>query len=98
MPIESVVLVEARVLRGNDSMLKVGRNLIKRNKFVAIAIRRTVSPGLQVSLNVYRGRRRVNPPGSHKDQRSKRPNQQQSNDDPSNNPPQQPRATSGPAV
>ena len=46
VPIESVMLVEARVLRGDDSMLEVGRDLAQRNEFVSFVIRLVVNPGL----------------------------------------------------
>jgi hypothetical protein len=34
VPIESMVLVEARVLCGDYSVLEIGRNLVERNEFV----------------------------------------------------------------
>jgi hypothetical protein len=37
--------------------------LPERNEFVALAIGRVVNPGLEPALHVYRGCRRVNPPG-----------------------------------
>jgi hypothetical protein len=53
VPIEAMVLVEARIFRGDDSMLKIGRDLTERNEFVAFAIRRVVSPSLQATLDVH---------------------------------------------
>jgi len=43
-----------------------------------------VNPGLQAALDVHRGGRWVDPPGSHKDQHSKRPKQRHSDEKPSN--------------
>src|SRR6516164_8666652 len=61
VPIESMVLVEARVFRGDDSMLEIGRDLAQRNEFV----RRVVNPSLQAALQVHRGGWWVDPPSSH---------------------------------
>lgn len=47
-------------------------------------IRRVVNPGLQAALHVDRGGRRVDPPGSHKDQHSERPNKGDSEEEPFN--------------
>jgi hypothetical protein len=84
VPIESMVLVEVRVLRGDYSVLEIGRDLAERNEFVAFAIRRVVNPGLQAALDVHRSCRWVDPPGGHKDQRGKRPKKHHSDDKPSN--------------
>jgi hypothetical protein len=67
VPIESMMLVEARVFRSDDSMLEIGRDLAQRNEFVSFVIRRVVNPGLQAALHVHCGGRRVDPPGSHED-------------------------------
>jgi hypothetical protein len=67
VPIEAVVLVEARIFRGDDSVLKIGRDLIERNKFVVFAIRRVVNPGLQATLDVHGRGRWIDPPGSQKE-------------------------------
>jgi hypothetical protein len=84
VPIESMVLVEVRVLCGDYSVLEIGRDLAERNEFVAFAIRRVVNPGLQAALDVHRGCRWVDPPGGHKDQRGKRPKKHHADDKPSN--------------
>ncbi|MFZ0861000.1 MAG: hypothetical protein WCA27_14575 [Candidatus Sulfotelmatobacter sp.] len=55
MPIEPMVLVEVRVLRGDNSVLKIGRDLAERNEFVAFMIRSVVNPGLQPALDVHCG-------------------------------------------
>ena len=44
VPIESMVLVEVRVLCGDDSVLKIGRDLAERNELVPLLIRRAVNP------------------------------------------------------
>jgi len=67
VPIEAMVLVEARIFRGDDSVLKIGRDLTERNKFVAFAIRRVVSPGLQAALDVHCSGRWIDPPRRQKE-------------------------------
>jgi hypothetical protein len=84
VPIEPMMLVEARILRGDDSVLEIGRDLAERNELVAFVIRRVVNPGLQAALDVHRGCRWVDPPGRHKHQRGKRPNEHHAGDKPSN--------------
>jgi hypothetical protein len=84
VPIESMVLVEVRVLCGDYSVLEIGRDLAERNEFVAFAIRRVVNPGLQAALDVHRGCRWVDPPGGHKYQRGKQPKKHHADDKPSN--------------
>ena len=79
-----MMLVEARVFRGDDRMLEIGRDLAQRNEFVSYVIRRVVNPRLQAALHVHRGGRWVDPPGSHKDQHRKRPKKRHSDEKPSN--------------
>jgi hypothetical protein len=55
VPIEPMMLVEARVFRGDDGVLQIERDLAKRNKPVAVAIRRVVKPSLQTPLDVHHG-------------------------------------------
>jgi hypothetical protein len=83
VPIESMVLVEVRVLSGDYSMLEIGRDLAERNEFVLFAIRLVETPGLQAALDVHRCRLWVDPPGCHKDERGKRPKKHHA-DEPSN--------------
>jgi hypothetical protein len=83
VPIKPMVLVEARVLRGNDGVLQIGRDLAERNECVAFVARRVVYPGLQAALDMYGGCRRVDPPGGHKGQRGKQPKKRPSDDQPS---------------
>ena len=84
VPIEPMVLVEAPVFRGDDSVLEIGRDLTEGNKFVALAIRRLVNQGLQATLDVYSGGRWIDPPGSQKEQRGERPEKRHADDQPSN--------------
>jgi len=84
VPIEPMVLVEARVLRSDYSVLEIGRDLAERNEFVVFVIWRVVNPSLQAALGVHRGCRWVDPPGAHKDQRGKRPNKYHGDDKTSN--------------
>ena len=80
VPIEAMVLVETRVLSGDDSVLEIGRDLAERNEFIAFLIRRAVNPGLQAALNVHYGGRGVDPPGGHKEQHGKRPKKQRTDE------------------
>jgi hypothetical protein len=64
-----MVLVEVRVLCGDDSVLEVGRDLAEWNEFVAFAIGRVANPRLQAALDVHRGGWGVDPPGGDKDER-----------------------------
>ncbi len=84
VPIESMVLVEARVFRGDYSVLEIGGDLIERNEMVAFAIWGVVNPGLHAALDVHCGCRRVDPPGRNKDQRGDRPKKNQGDDKPLN--------------
>jgi hypothetical protein len=54
VPIETMVLIKARVLRGDYGMLEFGRDLAERNEFVVFVVRSAVYPGLQVALDVDR--------------------------------------------
>jgi hypothetical protein len=65
-------------------MLEIRRDLVQRNEFVSFLIRRVVNPCLQAALHVHRGGRWVDPAGSHKHQRSKRPKNRHSDEKPSN--------------
>jgi hypothetical protein len=79
-----MMLIKALVFRGDDSMPEIGRDSVERNEFIAFVIRRVVNPGLQAALRVHRGGRRVDPSGSHKDQRRKRPKKRRPDEKPSN--------------
>jgi hypothetical protein len=78
-----MVLVEVRVLRGDYSVLEIGRDLAERDEFVPFAIRFVVNPGLQAALDVHRSCRWVDPAGGHQDERGERPKKRQTNDKPS---------------
>ena len=84
LPVEAVVLVEARILGGDDRVLQIGRDLAEGDEFVVFAIGRAVHPGLHAALEVHSGRRRVDPPGGHKEQRGERPKNHHSDEEPSN--------------
>jgi len=47
-----MVLVEATVLRGDYSVLEIGRDLAERNEFVVFTIRFALNPGLNAALYV----------------------------------------------
>ena len=98
VPIESMVLVEVRVLGGDYSVLEIGRDLAERNEFVLFAIWLVETPGLQAALDVHRCRRWVDPPGGHKDQRGKRPKKHHDDDEPSNKGSEEPRPKRGARV
>src|SRR5271157_767593 len=98
LPIESVMLVEARVFRGDHSMLEIGRDSAQRNEFVSFVIRPVVDPSLQAALHVHHGGRWVDPPGSRKDQHSKRPKKRHSDEKPLNEGSESSCAKRGPGV
>jgi hypothetical protein len=84
VPIESMVLVEAHIFRGDDRVLEIGRDLIDRNGFVAVVIGRVVNPGLQSALDVHRGGRWINPPKGQKAHHGKRKTSATPKDKPQN--------------
>jgi len=55
VPVEPMVLVEARVLCCDYSVLEIGRDLAEWNEFVAFVIRSVVNLGLEAALDVHRG-------------------------------------------
>jgi hypothetical protein len=84
VPIESVVLVEARVLGGNDRVLEIARDLAERNELVAFMIRRVANPGLHAALDVHRSCGWVDPAGRYKHQSGKQPKKYDADESPSN--------------
>jgi hypothetical protein len=80
VPIEPMMLVEARILRGDYRVLEIGRDLTERNEFVAFVIRRVVDPGLHAALDVHCSGRWLDPPGGHKKQHGKRPKKQRTDE------------------
>ena len=84
VPIEPMVLVEARVFRCDYSVLEIGRDLAERNECVAFMIGSVVNPSLQSALHVHRGCRWVDPPAGQEDQHGKRPNKRHADDKRSN--------------
>jgi len=85
VPIEAMVLVEARVLGGDHGVLQMGRDLAERKEFIAFVIRSAVSPGLQAALDVHGGGRRVDPAGGDEDEGGNRPEKREADDDPFEN-------------
>jgi hypothetical protein len=83
VPIKAMMLVETPIFRGDDRVLKVGRDLTERNKVVAFAIRGVVHKGLQVTLGLYCSCRRINPPGHDKEERGEHPERGHSDGKPS---------------
>ena len=67
------MLVEARVLCRDGSVLEIGRDLAERNEVVALVIGFAVNPGLHAALHVDSGRGWVDPPEGEKRERGKRP-------------------------
>jgi hypothetical protein len=78
------MLVKSRILRGDYCVLQILRDFAQRNEFVVFAIRLVVHPGLYLALDVYRGRRRVDPPCGHQQQRGSRPKKHHAYRKPSN--------------
>ena len=65
MPIKAMMQVEARILGGDDSVLEIGRNLIEGNELVTLLVWLAARPGLHATLDLHRGRGRVDPFGGH---------------------------------
>jgi hypothetical protein len=84
LPIESMMLVEARVFGCDDRVLEIERDLAERNEFGSLVIRRVVKPGLEAALHLHRGGRWVDPPGRDKEQHGERPKKGQSEEKPFN--------------
>src|SRR5215467_5882112 len=85
-----MMLIKTPVFRRNDGMLEIERDLAQWNELVSFMVGRVVNPGLQLALHVNCGGRRVDPPRSHKNHRSKRPKECRSNKKPSNQKPEKP--------
>ena len=83
LPIESTVLVEARILRGDHGVLEIGRNLAQWNELVSFVIGLVANPGLQTALHVNRGRWWVDPTGRHKEQNGNGPKKRRCDEKPS---------------
>jgi len=84
VPVESMVLVEARVLGGDDRVLEIGGDLAERHELAAVAIRLVVNPGLKAALDVHGGGGRVDPSGGHEGERGQRPKKRHADDEPEN--------------
>ena len=84
VPIKAMMLVETPIFRGDDRVLKIGRDLTERNKFVAFAIRCALNPGLQTALDVHCSGRWIDPPGRQKKEHGEQPERRHTEDKPSN--------------
>jgi hypothetical protein len=84
VPIETMVLVEARVFGSDDRVLEIERDLGERDEVVAFVIGRVVNPCLEVALHVDRGGWRVDPAGSYEEQNRKRPKKRRGDEKPLN--------------
>jgi len=78
-----MVLVEARVLRGDDRVLQMGRDLAERKEGITFLIRFVMHPGLYAALYMHRGGRRVNPARCYQRQRGQQPKKRRIEDEPS---------------
>jgi len=85
VPIEPVMLVEARVLGGDYGVLEIRRDLAERKELIVFLIWPVMNPGLQSALDLHHGGRWVDPAGYNQQQRGNRPKGQRSDDKPSKN-------------
>jgi hypothetical protein len=70
LPIEAMVLVEARVLGGDDGVLEVGRDLVYGDELVVGVVRLVMNEGLEAALDVDGGGGRVDKFGGDESERS----------------------------
>ena len=63
----------ARILRRDDRVLKVRRDLPQGNEAVALPVGRAVDQRLEAALNVHRGRRRIDPACGDEQKHGERP-------------------------
>ena len=73
LPIEAMVLVEARVLGGDDGVLEVGRDLAQWNELVVLVVGLAVNEGLEAALDVDSGGGRVDESGGDESERGGEP-------------------------
>lgn len=73
MPVKPMVLVKARVLSGDDGVLKIGPDLVERDEVVPFAIGFVVPPGLQPAFDMHSSGWRVDPAGGQKQEREEQP-------------------------
>jgi len=69
LPIEAMVLIEARILRGDDGVLEIGRDLAEWNEFVVCQVRLVMNESLEAALDMDRGCRWVDPAGGYEGER-----------------------------
>jgi len=73
LPIEAMVLVEARVFSGDNGVLEVGRDLAEGDELVVLVVGLAVNEGLEAALDVDGGRGRVNESGGDEGERCGQP-------------------------
>jgi hypothetical protein len=78
-----VVLVEASVFGGHNSVLEVGRDAVKRYEIVARLIRLLVHHRLDPPLDLQGSEGRVDPTERSQSERSRNPGSQNGSDTPS---------------
>jgi hypothetical protein len=93
MPVETMVLVEARVLCGDDSVLEIRRDQTEGYEFVSFVIRHGLIPALQAALDLHRSCWRVDPSECYKHQRGKQPEKRCTEAKPSNKEAERPFST-----
>jgi hypothetical protein len=82
-----MVHVKARVFRGDDSVLQLGRNLAEGNELIVRLIRLVVNPGLEAALEVDGGGWRIDPAEGHEGERGEGPEQANGDERPFQNRP-----------
>jgi hypothetical protein len=95
MPVETMVLVEARILCGDDSVLEIRRYLTEGYEFVSFVIRHGLIPALHSALHLHRGCRWVDPPEDHKNQCGQQPKKRRTEAKPSSIEAERPLSTCG---
>src|SRR5581483_373252 len=84
VPVETVMLVEARIFPRDYRVLKFRRDLAERNEFKALLIGLAMDPSLPPSLHLHGSRRRVDPAGGKKQECGDRPKGQHTDGEPQN--------------
>ena len=82
LPIEAVMLVEARVFGGDDGVLEIGRDLAERDEVVALAVGRGAKPGFDAAFRLDGGGGRVDPFGGDEGERGETPEKRGGDEEP----------------
>ena len=82
VPVEAVVLVEARVLGGDNGVLEAGRDLGEREVGFARVVGLVLEPGLEAALDVDGGGGRVDPAEGDEEERGQQPERDEAEDEP----------------